>query len=107
MLNYTQVIGIGNKKVVFGEIFPLFLTHTQARNMVNTRILYAVLLNLKSLLKLDRSLNKLLVTAASQSVRVPVTFPSIFNLLESITAIRPRAAHTEKDSTKRGAVGTN
>merc|ERR1712154_523011 len=35
------------------------------------------------------------------------TFPSIFNLFESITANRPRAAHFAKGSTKRGAVGPN
>merc|ERR1711976_376812 len=35
------------------------------------------------------------------------TFPSIFRRLESITAIRPRAAHFSKGSTKRGAVGSN
>merc|ERR1712157_670623 len=35
------------------------------------------------------------------------TFPSIFNLFESITANRPRAAHLAKGSTKSGAVGSN
>merc|ERR1712063_3215 len=36
-----------------------------------------------------------------------VTFPSIFKRLESITAIRPRAAHFSNGSTKSGAVGSN
>ena len=36
---------------------------------------------------------------------VEVTFPSIFNLLESITAIRPRAAHFSKWLNEKGLTG--
>lgn len=38
---------------------------------------------------------------------VVVTLPSILRRLESMTAIRPRAAHSAKGSRKRGAVGSN
>ena len=43
-----------------------------------------------------------------QSTRVvPVTLPSIFNRLESTTAMRPKVAHFSNGSTKRGCERSN
>merc|ERR1719384_1235261 len=76
-------------------------------------ILYAVRLNLRRTLRPIKTRKKTLSEYPqmpllhTSAVMVEVTLPSIFNLLESMTAMRPSAAHFSKGSTKRGWLGSN
>merc|ERR1719384_574997 len=72
-------------------------------------ILYAVRLNLRRTLSPIKTRKKTLseypqmpLLHASSAVMVGVTLPSIFNLLESMTAMRPSAAHFSKGLYKEG-----